>query len=44
LNNDLIPVRMPYPAEEEALNSENYSVAASETNNNSINVPVWWNE
>lgn len=44
LNNDLIPVRMPYPAEEEALNSENYAVAASETNNNSINVPVWWNE
>lgn len=44
LNNDLIPVRMPYPAEEEALNSENYAVAASETDNNSINVPVWWNE
>ncbi|APY08001.1 hypothetical protein BWZ20_06655 [Winogradskyella sp. J14-2] len=44
LNNDLIPIRMPYPAEEEALNSENYAVAASETNNNSINVPVWWHE
>jgi hypothetical protein len=44
LNNDLIPVRMPYPAEEEALNFENYSVAASATNDNSINVPVWWNE
>jgi len=44
LNNDLIPVRMPYPAEEEALNAENYAVAASATNNNSINVPVWWNE
>lgn len=44
LNNDLIPIRMPYPAEEEALNAENYSVAAANTNNNSINVPVWWNE
>jgi hypothetical protein len=44
LNNDLIPVRLPYPAEEEALNFENYSVAASATNDNSINVPVWWNE
>jgi len=43
-NNDLIPVRMPYPAEEEALNNENYAVAASATNDNSINVPVWWNE
>lgn len=43
LNNNLIPVRMPYPAEEEALNSENYAEAASATNNNSINVPVWWN-
>ncbi len=44
LNNNLIPVRMPYPAEEEALNSENYAKAASETDNNSINIPVWWNE
>ena len=44
LNNDLIPIRLPYPAEEEALNFENYSVAADATNDNSINVPVWWNE
>ncbi|MGB1231400.1 MAG: SusD/RagB family nutrient-binding outer membrane lipoprotein [Winogradskyella sp.] len=44
LNTDLIPVRLPYPAEEEALNFENYSVAASATDNNSINTPVWWNE
>jgi hypothetical protein len=43
-NNDIIPVRMPYPAEEEALNNENYSQAAAATNDNSINVPVWWNE
>lgn len=44
LNNDLIPVRMPYPAEEEALNSVNYQDAASRTDGNSINVPVWWDE
>ncbi|WP_090756701.1 SusD/RagB family nutrient-binding outer membrane lipoprotein [Nonlabens sp. Hel1_33_55] len=44
LNNGLIPVRMPYPAEEAALNADNYSVAASATNDNSINVPVWWDE
>jgi len=44
LNNDFIPIRMPYPAEEEALNFENYSIAASATENNSINIPVWWNE
>lgn len=44
LNNNLIPVRMPYPAEEEALNRENYNVAATATDNNSINFPVWWNK
>lgn len=43
LNNNLIPVRMPYPAEEEALNSANYAKAATETEGNSINVEVWWN-
>ncbi|GEQ85342.1 hypothetical protein ULMS_08500 [Patiriisocius marinistellae] len=44
LNNGLIPVRMPYPAEEEALNNENYQQAANATNGNSIDVPVWWDE
>jgi hypothetical protein len=44
LNNDLIPVRMPYPAEEATLNAENYNTAASKTDNNSINSPVWWDE
>ena len=44
LNNGLIPVRMPYPAEEETLNGQNYSSAAAATNNNSINSPVWWDE
>ena len=37
LNNDLIPVRMPYPADEEALNNENFSAVG-----NDINQPVWW--
>ncbi|MDX1463578.1 MAG: SusD/RagB family nutrient-binding outer membrane lipoprotein [Marinirhabdus sp.] len=42
LNNGIIPVRMPYPAEEEALNAENYEAAAAATNDNDINVGVWW--
>ena len=44
LNNDLLPVRMPYPAEEQALNAVNYEAAASKTDGNSINAPVWWDE
>ena len=44
LNNGLIPVRMPYPAEEEALNTINYTHAATATDGNSINVKVWWDE
>ena len=44
LNDNLIPVRMPYPAEEQALNAANYSAAAARTDGNSINVPVWWDE
>ncbi|MEM9835231.1 MAG: SusD/RagB family nutrient-binding outer membrane lipoprotein [Bacteroidota bacterium] len=42
LNNGLYPVRFPYPADEEALNFENYQTAANNTDGNSINVPVWW--
>ncbi|OAV45863.1 SusD/RagB family nutrient-binding outer membrane lipoprotein [Lewinella sp. 4G2] len=42
LNDNLIPIRMPYPSEEQALNFENYSTAAAATDGNSINVPVWW--
>lgn len=44
LNDNLIPVRMPYPAEEEALNGKNYKIAATATNDNSINFPVWWDK
>ena len=42
LNNGLYPTRFPYPADEQALNFENYRVAAEATNGNSINVRVWW--
>ncbi|MGO4913231.1 SusD/RagB family nutrient-binding outer membrane lipoprotein [Leeuwenhoekiella sp. W20_SRS_FM14] len=44
LNDGLIPVRMPYPAEEEALNADNYNSAAQATNGNSLDVAVWWDE
>jgi len=44
LNNGLIPVRMPYPAEEASLNSENYAVAESATEGNSLDAKVWWNK
>ncbi|MBX2927320.1 MAG: SusD/RagB family nutrient-binding outer membrane lipoprotein [Saprospiraceae bacterium] len=42
LNNGLIPVRMPYPAGEAALNNTNFAAAAAITQGNSINAPVWW--
>lgn len=42
LNNNLIPIRMPYPIEESALNTKSYNAAASATNGNSINAKVWW--
>ena len=42
LNQNLIPVRMPYPTTEDALNNANFKAAAEKTNKNSINSPVWW--
>ena len=42
LNQGLYPVRFPYPADEQALNLENYLQAAEATDGNSINVRVWW--
>ncbi len=42
LNNDLLPVRMPYPNTEAALNTTNYNTAAANADNNSINAKVWW--
>ncbi|MGB0424751.1 MAG: SusD/RagB family nutrient-binding outer membrane lipoprotein, partial [Flavobacteriales bacterium] len=40
LNGDLIPVKMPYPADEVALNNQNFVNATGGDNN--INAPVWW--
>ncbi len=42
LNAGLYPVRMPYPSDEQALNFTNYQTAAAATDNNSVNVRVWW--
>ncbi|UBM57239.1 SusD/RagB family nutrient-binding outer membrane lipoprotein [Marinilongibacter aquaticus] len=42
LNNDLIPVRLPYPTTEDALNNANFTEAAGRTEGNSINAKVWW--
>lgn len=41
LNEGLIPVRMLYPADEEALNANSYQAAISD-NQNSVNAKVWW--
>ena len=41
LNNDLYPFKMPYPSDEEALNSVNFYQIIS-NNGNSINQKVWW--
>jgi len=42
LNGDLIPVRMPYPTDEAALNAANFGSAAGTTGGNSVNSSVWW--
>jgi len=42
LNGGQYPVRLPYPADESALNSANYSAASANTNGNSVNAKVWW--
>lgn len=44
LNGGLYPVRLPYPADESALNAQNYAVAASNTSGNSVNSRVWWDQ
>lgn len=42
LNDNRIPVRLPYPSDEQALNFENYSLAVGELSENVINARVWW--
>ena len=44
LNGDLIPTRMPYPTSEQALNADNYNVAAGNYRGNSVNVKTWWDK
>ncbi len=41
LNNDIFPVRMPYPTEELTLNTVNFNFATN-GNGNDVNIPVWW--
>lgn len=41
LNNNMIPVRMPYPTDEDALNHDNFVIATG-ANGNSVNDAVWW--
>lgn len=40
LNMDLIPAKMPYPADEVTLNVESFVEATGGDNN--VNTPVWW--
>lgn len=42
LNNGAIPARLPYPAEEAALNGASFGAAAGASGGNSINAKVWW--
>ena len=42
LNGGKIPVRLPYPADEAALNAGSYGPAAAATMGNSVNAKVWW--
>lgn len=42
LNNDLIPTKMPYPADEASLNSASYNNATG--GDNSVNRKVWWDK
>ncbi|MFT6982149.1 MAG: hypothetical protein ACJAUD_000916 [Crocinitomicaceae bacterium] len=42
LNGGDYPVRLPYPADEIALNQGNYDVAAGNAGGNSVNSKVWW--
>lgn len=44
LNQNLIPLRLPYPTTEDVLNNANFKIAATATNNNSVNTPVWWDK
>lgn len=44
LNGGVYPVRLPYPADETALNFLNFSTASANSNGNSVNAKVWWDK
>jgi hypothetical protein len=44
VNGGVIPVRLPYPSVEQALNGANLSQAISNQGGASLNDPVWWDK
>ncbi|HET7322134.1 MAG TPA: SusD/RagB family nutrient-binding outer membrane lipoprotein [Longimicrobiaceae bacterium] len=44
INGGKIPVRLPYPASEEALNRANVAEAVSRQGGATLNDPVWWDK
>lgn len=43
-NNGKIPSRIPYPLEEQSLNTNNYNEAASRIGGDNMNTKVWWQQ
>lgn len=43
-NNGKIPVRIPYPLEEQSLNETNYKEASTRIGGDNMNVKVWWQQ
>ncbi len=41
-NNGLVPVRIPYPSDEQTLNYDNYETAVSRIGGDGINIQSWW--
>lgn len=41
VNDDMLPVRFPYPGEEQSLNTENYNEAVGRLGSNSQNAKMW---
>lgn len=44
LNNNLIPVRMPYPLSEQTLNGDNRATAVTRQGADNLNTKVWWDQ
>lgn len=41
-NNDVIPVRLPYPVEEQSINRSNLTAAVERQGGATIDDPIWW--